>query len=505
MRSRIAATTAAVALARRSVHRYRARSLLVGLTVVLTVVGLGVGPSVAFAGGGNSLNAQSCQKNGWRGLVRSTGATFVNQDACVSYAAKGGTLYKSQTITFGALSNKTFGDPDFTVGATSSSGLAVTFTASGSCTVTGTSVHLTGAGPCTITAHQAGNATWYPAPDVARVFSVGVGSQTISFTSTNPSPVLVGSSGYTPTAVSSSGLTVSITLDGASTGCSLSGGVVSFDSAGTCLIDANQAGNADWNAAAQQQQSITVGCISTDAQLRAAAAAGGTFCLSDTPISLTGGEIAVGSTLTLTSDGSGNATVTALQNSRVFNVTGQLTLDDVTVTGGQVRSDGGGIMVGIGASVVLNGNTSVTGNSAHRGGGVFVRGGTLTMNNAASVDDNHASPLGDNVVTGGGGVYLDQQTATLVMNDTSAISGNQVGGGAVSLGGGVAGNDSHATLNDSASISGNQALVSSVRDKSDGGGFYFVNGGSLGSTTHPRSPATPRRTTGAASTGSITV
>ena len=191
MRSRIAATTAAVALARRSVHRYRAKDpLLVGLTVVLTVVGLGVGPSVAFAGGGNSLNAQSCQKNGWRGLVRSTGATFVNQDACVSYAAKGGTLYKSQTITFGALSNKTFGDADFTVGATSSSGLAVTFTASGSCTVTGTSVHLTGAGPCTITAHQAGNATWYPAPDVARV-SLGRGGEpkTISFTSTNPSPV----------------------------------------------------------------------------------------------------------------------------------------------------------------------------------------------------------------------------------------------------------------------------------------------------------------------------
>ena len=51
------------------------------------------------------------------------------------------------------------------------------------------------------------------------------------------------------------------------------------------------------------------------------------------------------------------------------------------------------------------------------------------------------------------------------MNDTSAISGNQVGGGAVSLGGGVAGNDSHATLNDSASISGNQALVSSVRQE----------------------------------------
>src|SRR5262249_7219813 len=46
----------------------------------------------------------------------------------------------SQTIAFGALANKTFGDPPFTVSATSSSGEPITFGASpiGVCRATGT-------------------------------------------------------------------------------------------------------------------------------------------------------------------------------------------------------------------------------------------------------------------------------------------------------------------------------------------------------------------------------
>jgi CSLREA domain-containing protein len=66
----------------------------------------------------------------------------------------------NQTITFGALTNKTFGDPDFDVSATAGSGLAVSFTADGQCTVTGTTVHITGAGTCTITASQAGDGNY---------------------------------------------------------------------------------------------------------------------------------------------------------------------------------------------------------------------------------------------------------------------------------------------------------------------------------------------------------
>jgi hypothetical protein len=79
---------------------------------------------------------------------------------------------QNQTISFAALSNKIVGDPPFSVSATATSGLAVMFTASGHCGLTGNLVMLTGAGSCTITAHQAGDATYNPAADVARTFQI---------------------------------------------------------------------------------------------------------------------------------------------------------------------------------------------------------------------------------------------------------------------------------------------------------------------------------------------
>jgi hypothetical protein len=88
---------------------------------------------------------------------------------------------KDQTITFGALGTKTYGDADFNVSASASSGLAVNFTASGNCTVTGTLVHLTGAGSCTITAHQPGDTTtWNAAPDVPQSFTINKAHLTVT-------------------------------------------------------------------------------------------------------------------------------------------------------------------------------------------------------------------------------------------------------------------------------------------------------------------------------------
>jgi hypothetical protein len=81
-------------------------------------------------------------------------------------------LKASQTITFGALANKTFGDPDFAVSASASSGLPVSFRASGNCTITAAIVHITGAGLCTITASQPGDANYNAAPDVAPTFAI---------------------------------------------------------------------------------------------------------------------------------------------------------------------------------------------------------------------------------------------------------------------------------------------------------------------------------------------
>jgi len=46
----------------------------------------------ALASGGNSVNAKQCQKNGWQSLVTSGGTSFASEEACTSYAARGGTL-----------------------------------------------------------------------------------------------------------------------------------------------------------------------------------------------------------------------------------------------------------------------------------------------------------------------------------------------------------------------------------------------------------------------------
>src|SRR5205823_4238709 len=86
-----------------------------------------------------------------------------------------------QTITFGPLANKTFGDPDVNITATALSGLSVSFTATSNCTVSRNTVHLTGAGACTITASQAGNANFNAAPDVPQSFNIAKANQTITF------------------------------------------------------------------------------------------------------------------------------------------------------------------------------------------------------------------------------------------------------------------------------------------------------------------------------------
>ena len=88
----------------------------------------------------------------------------------------------NQTITFPALADKTFGDPDVSLGATASSARTVSYSVSGNCTLVDGKAHITGAGSCTVTASQAGldaydiaagaPVPFYPAPDVSRTFAI---------------------------------------------------------------------------------------------------------------------------------------------------------------------------------------------------------------------------------------------------------------------------------------------------------------------------------------------
>jgi hypothetical protein len=93
----------------------------------------------------------------------------------------------------------------------------------------------------------------------AAAWGVIKGSQTITFTSTAPAAATVGGPTYTVTATASSGLPVSFTIDASATSvCSISGSTVSFIGGGMCVIDANQAGNANYNPAPAAQQAFAV-------------------------------------------------------------------------------------------------------------------------------------------------------------------------------------------------------------------------------------------------------
>ena len=173
----------------------------------------------------------------------------------------------SQTITYTSTApgSATVGGATYTPTATGgASGNSVTITvnasASSVCLISAGVVSFKGTGNCVLDANQAGDANYNAAPQKQQSFVVGKGSQTITYSWTGPGSATVGGATYAPTATGgASGNPVTITVDAsASSVCSISAGVVSFMGAGSCVLDANQAGDANYNAAPQVQQSVPV-------------------------------------------------------------------------------------------------------------------------------------------------------------------------------------------------------------------------------------------------------
>jgi PKD repeat protein len=155
----------------------------------------------------------------------------------------------------------TIGGSTYAVAARATSGLPVSFSsgASSVCSVSGTTVSFIGVGMCTIDAKQAGDSNYDAAPEARQSFAVGKRSQSVEFTSSPPALATIGGPMYAVAAAASSGLDVSFSSDAPSV-CSVSGGsTVSFIGAGTCTIDANQVGSAEYAAAPEVQQSFVVG------------------------------------------------------------------------------------------------------------------------------------------------------------------------------------------------------------------------------------------------------
>jgi hypothetical protein len=239
-----------------------------GATYTVAATGGASGNAVTFSI--DSSASSVCSISGSTVSFTATGTCVIdgNQAGSSNYnaapqAQQSFTVNKGdQTISFGTLANKRMDQGPITVSATASSGLTVAFTSATTsvCTVSATTVTLLHIGTCTINANQAGNSDWNTAPQVQQSFTISIGNQGISFTSSAPTNATVGGATYMVSATGGgSGNAVSFTIDStASTICSITGSAVSFTAAGTCVVDANQAGNADWNPAPQAQQSLTV-------------------------------------------------------------------------------------------------------------------------------------------------------------------------------------------------------------------------------------------------------
>jgi len=177
-----------------------------------------------------------------------------NYSAAVDVARTFQIAKASQTTTFGALANRTFGDPDFALSAGVSSGLAVSFSASGTCTLSGNTVHINGAGSCTITASQSGNINFLAATDVARSFNVAKAIQTINITAHAPSSAAYDSRFTVAATGGGSGNPVTYAAAGS---CSNSGATFTLTAGtGTCTVTYSQTGSANYEAA-QATETVT--------------------------------------------------------------------------------------------------------------------------------------------------------------------------------------------------------------------------------------------------------
>jgi eukaryotic-like serine/threonine-protein kinase len=130
----------------------------------------------------------------------------------------------------------------------------------GVCTVSGSTVSYAMAGPCVIDANQAGNGSYAAAPQAQQMITVTGGQkrpQSITFAA--PASGTAGSSATLSARGGGSGNPVVFSADNRGAGvCTVSGSTVSYAMAGSCVIDANQAGNGTYAAAPQAQQTITV-------------------------------------------------------------------------------------------------------------------------------------------------------------------------------------------------------------------------------------------------------
>ena len=175
----------------------------------------------------------------------------------------GGLLAQAITFTSVPPAGPLPGDTYVVAATGGGSGDPVTFSIDPSsapaCSMSGATVTFRQAGPCVIDANEAGSDSYLAAPqDQQTVTVASLITQTITFA--GPGPGVAGQNATLTAAGGSSGNPVGFSVDASSGAgvCSVSGTTVNYLAAGTCVIDANQAGGGKYQDAPQVSQTVTV-------------------------------------------------------------------------------------------------------------------------------------------------------------------------------------------------------------------------------------------------------
>ena len=193
---------------------------------------------------------------GWSGDCSGVDDCTVSTDTDTAVTATF-ELKIDQTIMFASISRKTMAQSGLAINPIASSGLAVIVTSATPmvCDISQGTVMFSAPGTCTLHADQAGDANYNPAPTVTRTFTITKANQKITFASISKKTRLQSGFAISPTA--SSGLAVSV-ISATTPICDVSQGTVVFYDAGTCTLQANQAGDANYNPAKTVTRSFSI-------------------------------------------------------------------------------------------------------------------------------------------------------------------------------------------------------------------------------------------------------
>ena len=318
-------------------------------------------------------------------------------------------------------------------------------------------------GTHTITAVYGGNINFAGSTSNGLILTINKADQTITFDALSDKQYGVDS--FAVTATASSGLDVSFTSLTSSI-CTVSDDAVSLNDGGTCIIRASQPGDGSYNAAVDVDRSFAVTCANTitvntvaDSGYRTLRDAVANICdggtvnfgpsLNSQTIILTSGEIVINKNLTIDGPGAGNLTVSGNHASRIFDIGGGVTIQELTLQDGNAGTGNGGAILTT-SSLTLTAVSFYT-NTANLGGAVFNDAGNMTIagsifvqntsvfsggalfNDAGQTAIANSAFTDNNTSTADGGAIFnsDATTSTLIV-DGSTFNGNRAfKGGAI--------------------------------------------------------------------------